>query len=213
MIYLISDLHGETSEGLSRYISDYRSGDLLIILGDVGLNFENTDKNRKFTEYFLSIDKPIAFVEGNHENHSYLNSFSEEVWCGGVINRLTEHVVRLKRGNIFTIENKTLFVMGGCKSSPKWKEMGLWFDGEEPSAEEIALAYANLQRRENRVDYVLTHKYHPDMRSDVPLTLDGLKEYIDKNVDFKHWYAGHWHRDRIFDDRHTIVFDHLLPLR
>ena len=41
--------------------------------------------------------------------------------------------------------------------------MGLWFDGEEPSAEEISLAYENLSVYKNKVDYVLTHKYHPDM--------------------------------------------------
>ena len=213
MIYLISDLHGEACNGLIQYLSVYKKGDLLIILGDVGLKFENDEKNRKFTEDFLSIDKPIAFVEGNHENHPYLNSFPEEVWNGGTVNRLSENIVRLKRGNIFTIENKSFFVMGGCKSSPKWKQMGLWFDGEEPSAEELTLAYENLRKRENRVDYVLTHKYHPDMHSDDPLTLEGLKEYIDSNVDFGHWYSGHWHRTGTFDDRHSIVYDVPLALK
>jgi len=42
----------------------------------------------------------------------------------------------LKRGNIYEINGNTFFVMGGCKSSAKWKEMGLWFDGEEPTEEE-----------------------------------------------------------------------------
>ena len=214
MIYFISDLHGGTRiQGLERYFSIYKEGDVLFILGDVGLKFEDTDENRRFTEEFLAIDKPIVIVEGNHENHAYLNSFPEETWNGGKINRLTPNIIRLQRGNIFNIDGESFFVMGGCKSSPKWKEMGLWFDGEEPSREELALAYKNLRRCGNKVDYVLTHKYRPDMQSDDPMSLEGLKVYIDENVDFKHWYAGHWHKDIIYDDRHTIVYNNPLPLK
>jgi predicted phosphodiesterase len=213
MIYLISDLHGgEKISGLKDYIANYIDGDLLIILGDVGIKFEDTLENQKFTEYFLSIDKPIAFIEGNHENHAYLNSFPEEEWCGGKINRISKNIVRLKRGNVYQILGKTFFTMGGCKSSAKWKEMGLWHDGEEPTREELALAYENLKAHGNKVDYVLTHKYYPDMASDDPLTLEGLKEYIDSNVDFKRWYSGHWHRETTFSDRHIVVYENLKEL-
>ncbi len=213
MIYMISDLHGgKNLDGLRRYLSVCEEGDILFILGDVGLKFENSKENQRFTEDFLSIDKPIVILEGNHENHAYLNSFPEEIWCGGKINRISDNIIRLKRGNIFEIEGKTFFVMGGCKSSPKWKEQGLWFDGEEPSREELSLAYENLRRCDNRVDYILTHKYRPDMHSDDPMSLEGLKEYIDKNVDFKHWYAGHWHKRIDYDDRHSIVYDQPVPL-
>lgn len=213
MIYLISDLHGgEKIEGLKEYLKNYSDGDLLIILGDVGLKFENTTLNQEFNEWFLSIDKPILFLEGNHENHAYLNSFPEEEWCGGKVNRLSEHILRLKRGNVYQILGQKFFVMGGCKSSPKWKEMGLWHDGEEPTEEELSLAYKNLKENFNKVDYVLTHKYYPDMTSDNPLTLEGLIEYIDKNVAFKRWYSGHWHREREFSAKHIVVYDKLKAL-
>ena len=98
----------------------------MIVLGDVGIKFENTQENQKFTEYFLSIDKPIVFLEGNHENHAYLNSFPEQEWNGGIVNRKTNNILRLKRGNVYQILGKTFFVMGGCKSSEKWKQMGIW---------------------------------------------------------------------------------------
>ena len=206
MIYLISDLHGEETRGLRAYLEAYNEGDLLIILGDVGLKFEENEKNLKFTENFLKIDKPVAIVEGNHENHAYLNSFPEEEWCGGRINRLTPCIIRLKRGHIFDIEGKSFFVMGGCKSSAKWKDMGLWFDGEMPSCEEIATARKNLSKVGSHVDYVLTHKYSPEMDG-APDTLEGLVKYIDENVSFNHWYAGHWHMKKCYDEKHTIVYD------
>ena len=56
MIYFISDPHGVRVDGINAYLSNYKDGDLLIILGDLGIKFEKTEENRKFTEYFLSID-------------------------------------------------------------------------------------------------------------------------------------------------------------
>lgn len=217
MIYLISDPHGgEVMRGLERYLEVCTDSDLLIILGDLGIRFEDTEQNRQFTEWFLSLDKHIAVVEGNHENHAFLNSFPSDTWCGGEVNRLSDTIVRLKRGNVYTVAGKTFFVMGGCKSSAKWKEMGLWFDGEEPTEEELSQAYKNLAEHNNAVDYVLTHKY-VDYKGKEPdafprLSLEGLTKYIDEAVDFRHWYSGHWHHTQYIDGRHTVVYDELLPI-
>ena len=215
MIYLIADPHGgESMAGLEAFLRQAEKEDLLIILGDLGLQFENTKENKAFTEWFLSLDYQIALVEGNHENHPFLNRFPEEMWCGGRVNRLTEKIVRLQRGNLFVIENKTFFVMGGCKSSEKWKEMGLWYPGEEPNAEELRLGYETLAACHHRVDYILTHKYDVEQLKELaedPLSLLGLQRYLDRNVSFAHWYSGHWHRAFSVDEKHTVVYDN--PVR
>lgn len=212
MIYFVSDLHGEWSAGLSQYLENYREGDLLLILGDVGLSFEDTPENRRFTERFLSLCRPIAFLDGNHENHPYLNAFPLEPWCGGTVNRLSRYIVRLRRGEIYEIGGRTFFTLGGCKSSAFWRDRGLLYDGEEPSREEISYGLENLCRLGDRIDYILTHKYDPDAQAADPLTLEGICSYIDRGVRFRHWYSGHWHEQIAFDDRHTAVYDTLLPL-
>lgn len=217
MIYLISDPHGgESMKGLLQYLEISTDADLLIILGDLGVRFEETDENRDFTEWFLSLDKQIAVVEGNHENHPFINSFPRDIWCGGEVHRLSDSIVHLKRGTIYEIDGKTFFVMGGCKSSAKWKEMGLWFEGEEPTEEELSLAYDNLSKYNNKVDYVLTHKYvnYKEAEKDKypSLSLEGLTKYIDENVTFSHWYSGHWHINKIIDGVHTIVYDEPIPI-
>ena len=77
MIYVLSDIHGDRNfKGLEDYISKADDNDLLIILGDVGLSFEKTEENRIFTDFFLSIKKNIAIVDGNHENFDYLKKLS-----------------------------------------------------------------------------------------------------------------------------------------
>ena len=57
------------------FISDPQ-GDLLIVLGDLG--FTDTEENRAFDEYFLSLPYPVAVVDGNHENFDRLYSYPEE---------------------------------------------------------------------------------------------------------------------------------------
>ena len=34
-----------------------------------------------------------------------------------------------------------------------------------------------------------------------------LCEFVDTTVEFKHWYAGHWHENYCYDEKHTIVYD------
>ena len=73
MIYCISDIHGNKEfYGLVEYMNCASSDDLLIILGDIGVNFEQSSENKEFTEWFLSLDKNIAFIDGNHENFGYI---------------------------------------------------------------------------------------------------------------------------------------------
>lgn len=210
MIYFLSDQHGGEQIGqLPEYMESATEEDLLISLGDVGLRFQDTQENREFDRYFLSAHKNIAFLDGNHENFPYYNSFPVEQWCGGSVHRLTDKIVHLMRGNVYDIQGKRIFVFGGCRSSAKWKEMGLWRPEEAPTEEELALAYRNLEKCGYRVDYVLTHKYET---SDGTPELRKLCEFIEQNVTYTHWYAGHWHKQMRPDDQHTFVYDVLIPM-
>ncbi len=210
MIYFLSDLHAVMDfAALKKYLHSASENDLLIILGDIGLEFENTLQNNKFNSEFLSANKKIAFLDGNHENFNYLNSFPQEKWNGGIVGRLTENIVHLKRGNIYNIDGKSFFVFGGCKSSPKWKEMGLWYPEEEPSDRELSLAYENLKRCNYKVDYVLTHRYDKFTKDD---KLQELIDFIDDNVSFDKWFSGHWHENNIIDEKHLVVYDKLTSL-
>ncbi len=212
VIYFISDLHGDIEfRGIKRYLDVAKDDDLLIILGDIGINFEKTEENRKFTEYFLSIDKKIAIVDGNHENFDYLNHLPEESWNAGVVRRLTKNIVQLKRGHIFTIKGKTFFAFGGCKSSAKWKEMDLWYEGEEPTEDELNTAYNSLKENNYCVDYILTHKYEKGQGTVCP-SLQKLVEFIEKNVQYNKWYSGHGHVNKKIDEKHILVYDNLEAL-
>ena len=207
-------MHGEDVGVFEKYKSIRKDGDLLVILGDVGIKFDpNNEKNRLFDGYFLSLDFPVLMIDGNHENFDYLYSCPKGKMYGGEVHRLTENIVHLCRGEIFEIEGKTFFVMGGCKSTQKWKDAGLWYEAEEPTSKEIAHAKENLAMHENKVDYVLTHKHKRSKSDENEPTLDGLVEYIEKNVTYTHWYSGHWHSELCPDPKHTVVYDNPIGIK
>lgn len=215
MIYLLSDLHENIEfEAFNRYIAEEHSNDLLIILGDVCLKLQETKENERFTEYFLSAKCPIAILDGNHENFDYLYSFPVEDWNGGKIHRITPNIVHLMRGYVFELEGNSFLAFGGCRSSEGWKAQGRWFPQEEASEEEYALAYENIKNHNYKVDYILTHKYNPDANDTycVPKLCE-LTRFIDSRVEFKQWYSGHCHEDRVIDSRHRTVYDCLVKIK
>ena len=209
MIYLLADQHGGEAIGdLERFISTASDDDLLIVLGDIGLAFTDTEENRRFDELVLTSQRKIAFLDGNHENFKYIYSFPEEEWCGGKVHRLSENVVHLERGYVYEINGKTFFVFGGCNSSQGWRDRGLWQHEEAPTKEELDRAYASLDACGRRVDYVLMHKYETGRGTRTEELLE-LCSFIDREIEFKHFYAGHWHTNEVLDDKHTLVYDRL----
>ena len=213
MIWFISDPHGgQDMEGLNAYLAQRKPGDRLIILGDMELHFRDTDANREFTGWFESLDCEIAFIDGNHENFDYLYSLPEEDWHGGRVHRVSPHVVHLMRGYVFEIDGCTFFTMGGCVSSQKWKDSGLWWPQEDPTAEDIGRGYENLRAHGNKVDFILTHKHKVEDPDADPMTLQGLTNYIEEHVAYRHWYSGHWHQTMRPDDRHTVVYQEPIAL-
>ena len=119
------------------------------------------------------------------------------------------------RGQVFLIEGKKIFTMGGAYSIDKYmRKDGLsWWREELPSNEEYREATQNLLETGNCVDYIITHtapremirrmgKY-PDMH-DAELT--GFLEWIMYEVKFKKWFFGHWHTDVEFDDRFRALW-------
>ena len=213
MIYFLSDQHGGEKLGdLEKYLNTSGDDDLLIILGYMGIKFLDTEENRAFDELMLSVKKNIAFIDGNHENFDYLETFPMGERYGAPVRILNENLVWLLRGYVYKIEDKTFFTFGGCKSGAKWKELGLWWPQDAPTEEELKRAYENLDKCSRRVDYVLTHKYEEGKGTGTE-ELFMLCKFIEENVEYKHWYAGHWHTNKAVDEKHSLIYDVLTPIK
>ncbi len=119
------------------------------------------------------------------------------------------------RGQVFNIEGKHFFTMGGAYSIDRYmRKLNISYWNEElPSNEEYHEAVENLKRHDNQVDYVITHTApreiirmmgHSPCAHDLELT--GFLEYLMHDIEYQHWYFGHWHRDAQITPKVTALW-------
>lgn len=216
MIYLTGDKHGDRSFFESSQDSELHPGDFLIICGDFGYLFGDTPREHQFLDW-LEAEKPytILFVDGNHENFDALAGYPVDTWHGGQIHRLRRNILHLMRGQVFTIEGRTFFTMGGGYSrdrKTRIKNLSYW-DAELPSAEEYAEALANLYAHNNTVDYIISHTIPTSIIPLLGRTPDPHEEELNRffetllhTVTFKHWWAGHWHQNNPVTPKLTVLY-------
>ena len=125
MILITGDIHGShdihklSNKGNPDFKDIFNTmtkDDYVIICGDFGLVWNN-DKEDMWWRSWLN-DRPFTtlFVDGNHENFDLLNAYPVENWHGGKIHRIAPSIIHLMRGQLFDIEGKSFFTMGGAES-------------------------------------------------------------------------------------------------
>ena len=208
-VYLAADTHANPDfPAVLDYLDTACEGDILILLGDQEFGFDHTEEAVAYTKWFTSLGKPIAFIDGNHDNMDLLATYPEEEWRGGKIRRINENIIYLPRGEIYTFGEKRVFVFGGCKSSSHWRSLGKpTYEAENPTAAEVDYAIKNLESVGNKVDYILTHKYEDGTHDNITEELLRLCNYIEENVAYRRWYYGHWHSDATPDKKHRQIYD------
>lgn len=214
MIYITGDTHGnyyDFEDRLSKV--NPQPDDTVIVCGDFGFVWgDNIHEN--FLNALSDFPFTIAFIDGNHENFDLLYQYPVVEWNGGKIHKVRDNIFHLMRGECFTIEGYTFFCFGGAYSIDKMYRRPYieWWSQEQPNNAEYNNARRNLEFRDYKVDYVLTHtipdsfiyrlKMKPD-RHDAQLT--GYLEWLCNELDFRHWFAGHFHEDIRMDDL-TIMY-------
>lgn len=224
MLHITGDTHGDfiRFDDFGKYgEQSWTNNDYLIVCGDFGYLFANDEKERKFLDELENKRYSICFCDGNHENFPAINSYPLERWSGGNIHRIRRNIIHLMRGQVYTIDGKTLFVMGGAYSTDKrFRTEGKFYWQEElPSDSEYKEASKNLKECGNHVDYIITHTApreiirkmgnHPDYH-DAELT--GFLEWVMYEVEFKQWFFGHWHTDKVVNDRFRALWFDVVDL-
>lgn len=220
------------------------SKDFMIISGDFGGVWYGKDFVKKYMEelkaqnieidkrYALLLDRDeatlsmynqlgctVLFIDGNHENFDALSKYKVEEWNGGKVQFIKPNIIHLMRGEVYTIDGLKFFVMGGGESIDKYRrvEGKSWWKEEMPSDEEYENGFANLEKVNWEVDYVITHSAPDNILYRINPTFqhNKLTNYlfvIDKQLQFKHWYFGHYHEDRKIDDQHTALYQNIVKI-
>lgn len=186
MIYITGDTHG----GFQRFDTEYFSpeypltrDDYVIICGDFGGIWENSKAERRKLTRLENKPFTTLFIDGNHENFDILDHLPQVEWHGGKVHQVREHVLHLMRGQVFEIDGRRFFTMGGAAShdiadgilDPKmpdfeeryWEMRRMqmqfrvkgrsWWPQEMPNDEEYEEALSNLEKVGWQVDCILTH--------------------------------------------------------
>ena len=220
MIFITGDTHGDIDYKKLLILQEKNLSydDYLIICGDAGICWSPFDFTR-FLRLYNDIGCTIIFVDGNHENFDMLNMCDLVEYKGALMHQIDEHIFHVLRGEIMTLEGKTFFCLGGAISIDKaYRTPRLsWWPEEEITYHDIDNAIANLAKVDNKVDYVITHCCDTKtvlkafgFRRDV--CTDQLM-FIDKVVDYKHWFFGHYHFDRKINEKKTCLYQEIVELK
>jgi predicted phosphohydrolase len=220
MIYCTGDSHSDFHKFSTKFI-EFEQNDIMIILGDFGGIWWSKEHVRINEEnYWLNWlnKKPFTtiFVDGNHENFERLlnGEFPVVDYCGGKAHQIREKIFHLKRGEIFTIENKKFFVFGGAASTDKEYriEGKSWWSEEEATFMEQKYALENLEKHGNKVDYILSHTAPKSIIEDyfhIYERIDGTARFLEEiknTIQYQHWYHGHMHKNVNIDEKHTCLY-------
>lgn len=229
MIFITGDTHGGTAQGdisLMWALDKLTEGDYLIVCGDFGFVWYHPKTEGYYKRDCVWLNAlneakfTTLFVDGNHENFDMLNSLRIEMWNGGKVHRVRPRVIHLMRGQVFNIEGNTFFTFGGGRSvDSKTRIEGVsWWRQEMPTNMEYEEGLTNLEKWGYNVDYILTHEAPNSIIPNVMCNAyvgTSLNKYFDevqRGCQFKRWFFGHYHKDRVINEHFTAVYHGIVNL-
>ncbi len=210
-IFITGDIHGN---GFTRLRNAEKLGcKILIVCGDFGYIWNDLKRNKYNLSIISKIGITILFLDGNHENFDILEQYLISKMFGGDVQMISQNIIHLLRGQVYTIGNKKIFVMGGANSTDKeyMIENNSWWNQEVPNKEERERGILNLKEEGNKINIILTHTAPSNILKIMKNAGHRIDEYTDfletinNRIEFEQWYFGHMHKDISVDDKHTCV--------
>ena len=219
MIFITGDTHGDVDykKLLALKEKNLSYDDYLIICGDAAICWSYSSL-KSFLALYNDIGCTILFVDGNHENFDMLEEMPLVEYKGALMHQIDKHIFHILRGEIMTLDGITFLCVGGaCSIDKVYRTPHLsWWPQEEINNHDVDNAIANLEKANNGVDYVITHCCDTStvikafgFRRDI--CTDQLM-FIDKLVDYKHWFFGHYHFDRKISEKKTCLYQEIVAL-
>jgi len=230
MTIITGDKHGDFRriDALCSLASTTKD-DLLIILGDAGINYFGGKRETQFKQTLARLPIAMLCIHGNHERRPESLGFYQEVkWRGGVVYMQLEfpNLMFAKDGEIYDINGKKCIVIGGAYSVDKAyriaKNIGWWAD-EQPSDVIKRRVEKRFDQENWHVDVVLSHtsplKYEPremflDFIDDskVDKSTEIWLDAIEDRLNYEQWFCGHYHTNKTID-RLRFLYEDFFELK
>ena len=219
MIYVTGDIHGDVTRFKNRKIKRLKKGDTLIICGDFGFVYDDSEQEKKALKWLSKRKYNILFVDGAHDNTKLLQNYEICEFAGASVRRINDRVHMLLRGEVYNVEDKKIFAFGSGLS----ESYNIITDiissnaGSLPTTEETENGIKNLERVENKVDFIVTYDAPISAKTYIGETANnnGLNNYLEeiyKLVNFKCWYFGRYHKDKAVTRLFKAMYEDVLPM-
>lgn len=220
MILITGDTHGDMTRFAAKQVKTLKKNDSLIICGDFGFIWDGSNAEKHRLKQLGRKKYNILFVEGVHENFEELQKYDTEKWCGGMTRKISGNLRQLMRGQVFEIEGKKIFAFGGGRSddndsylNPSDSSAEIRWRMEIPTDKELEEGMKNLEACNFAVDYIVS--YEPPAKISEFLDLERtdrnhVNTYLDQireKVDFKRWFFGRHHLNKVIPPKFQAVFD------
>lgn len=221
MIYITGDTHGDRDRLSRLALRKLSEGDTLIVCGDFGFMWDNSKSEQRFLRSLGKRKYNICFIDGTHENFALLNDYEISQWNGGKVHKIYGNLYHLMRGQVFEIEGKRIFTMGGGESSDIdiRRDVSSWSKEEIPTQEELLEGAENLEVAGYDMDIIVTHEPPLKVKSFLNLSdgsmlrvtaLNAYFEELSGNCRFKKWFFGSLHIDKYISGTHRAVFKDII---
>ena len=140
------------------------------------------------------------------------------LWNGGRVLVENKHpnILFAEDGEVYDLNGYKALAIGGAYSVDKFYRLARgfgWWADEQPSDEIKKKTEQVIDK--NNIDIVLSHtcpvKYIPTEmflpmvdQSKVDNTTEKWLGKIEKRIDYKAWYCGHWHTDKKIEKMHFL---------
>lgn len=160
MIYITGDTHGLKDIGKLfsfNLVNRLSEKDFMIIAGDFGIIWD-PKSIKEYIDIYNRFPFTTLFIDGNHENFDFLDTFPIEQWHGGKVHRISNKIIHLIRGEVFSIDEKKILAIGGAESDDKDYRTNYlsWWRQETITQHDIERALETSSQH-NRIDCVITH--------------------------------------------------------
>lgn len=213
-IGITGDTHGDQAY-TQIYQAKKMGFDILIVCGDFGYiwNPKLNPKQEKQLDYINNIGIKILFVDGNHECFTELSKYHTTKMFGDDVQIIRENIIHLMRGKVYNIDGNKIFTFGGAKSQDRECRTlnKTWWNEEVPTRAEMSWGFQRLVQKSEykddiKVDYIITHDIFPRAGKELLghqgefIGFNHFLNGINKMVDYKCWYFGHYHKNQYIPD-------------
>lgn len=225
MIYITGDKHRDYSD-IFEFCYKFKTtrDDVLIVLGDAGINYYLDDRDYILKNSLLQLPITLFCVHGNHEERpENINSYKMKKFNGGIVYYEEDYanILFAKDGEIYNFNGNDTLVVGGAYSVDKNYRLIMgynWYSSEQPNDEIKNRVRNTLKECNNKVDIILSHtcpyKYMPVEvfisgidQSKVDKSTEEFLDEIESTTSYKKWYCGHYHTEKVIDKLRFMMND------